>query len=71
MHSKIAYFHAHKYGSLGYEEASNFNAKHNHANFIKLLSDEKSKNKNVLFVKHHFDNYNGKMPIWVIIELFS
>ena len=71
MRSKIAYFHAHKYGSLGYEDAGNFNAKHDHVSFLKLLSDEKNKNKNVLFVKHHIDNYCGKMPIWAIIELFS
>ncbi len=28
-------------------------------------------NKNTLVVKHHNENYEGKLPIWVITEFFS
>ena len=71
LRAKVVYFHAHKYGALGYENKDNFNSKHNHDTFRKLTAGEIRKNKNVLFVKHHIDNYNGKLPIWAMIELFS
>jgi abortive infection bacteriophage resistance protein len=71
VRTKIAYHHAHAYGALGYENPGNYNNKHNHKNFTDLMQSEINKKKNVLFVKHHINNYAGKLPIWVIIELFS
>lgn len=67
----IAYFHSHKYGSLGYLEPANFNQKHNHERFIEKLETEIENNKEVPFVKHHIEKYERKFPLWVAIELFS
>ena len=44
--------------------------KHNHDKFRKLLNVCIEENKNSLVVKHHKEKYDGKFPIWVIIEFF-
>lgn len=82
IRSKIAYFHAHKYGALGYMDNSNFydktsdkrhisKIKKYHKNFIKNFNREIEKNKNILFVKHHIKNYNKQFPIWAAAEIFT
>jgi len=71
LRTQLAYYHAHKYGPLGYEDAENFSKYHKHDVFTKLLKDIKENNKRSLVVKHHMDNYDGKFPLWVIIEFFS
>jgi len=69
--SMIAYHHAHKYGSLGYLNADNFNKKHNHELFVEQFDSAIRNNKSTLFVKHHIKKYEGNFPIWVAIELFT
>lgn len=72
LRSKIAYFHAHKYGALGYMDKSNFSVKAElHENFIENFKREIDKNKNILFVKHHIDKYGGEFPIWAASEMFT
>jgi len=71
LRAKFAYYHAHEYGTTGYLNAANYNSRHKHDIFQKLIDDEIKNNKNVLFVKHHISNYNGQFPIWVITELFT
>ena len=71
LRSTIAYYHAHKYGPLGYLSDANYNPKHNHTNFIGKLEAEKERRKKEPFVAHHKNNYGDKLPIWVITEIFS
>lgn len=72
LRSKIAYFHAHKYGALGYMDKANFSVKAElHENFIENFKREIDKNKNILFVKHHIDKYGGEFPIWAASEMFT
>lgn len=71
LKSNIAYYHAHKYGSLGYRKKDNFSERHNHSKFIELINKEIENNKNVLFVKHHLEYYSGEFPLWVLMELFT
>lgn len=71
LRSTISYYYAHKYGAEGYVNASNFNHKHNHVKFMKLVDNCISDNSATLVVKHHQSKYNGHFPIWVIIEFFS
>lgn len=71
LRTQFAYFHAHKYGPLGYMDASNYGSKHDHARFRKLFESEVQHNKTVPFVKHHCEKYEGNFPIWVATELFS
>ena len=72
LRSKIAYFHAHKYGALGYMDKSNFSVKAElHENFIENFKREIDKNKNILFVKHHIYKYGGEFPICAASEMFT
>ena len=71
LRSRFAYYHAHKYGPIGYLDAANFNRRHDHERFKEQLRREIESNKKVLFVKHHIEQYNGVFPIWVIVELFT
>ena len=71
LRTQLAYYHAHKYGALGYLDANNYNIRHKHDKFKKLIDTEIENNRNTLFVKHHLKNYGGQFPIWVITELFT
>ena len=71
LRTQFAYFYAHKYGPLGYMDASNYGSNHDHARFRKLFESEVQHNKTVPFVKHHYEKYEGNFPIWVATELFS
>lgn len=71
LRAQLSYYHAHKYGPLGYEDENNYNNFHNHEVFISKIQEDIEHNKNKLAVKHHFEYYGGKFPIWVVIELFT
>ncbi|MDR1117571.1 MAG: Abi family protein [Oscillospiraceae bacterium] len=71
VRSKAAYYHGHKFGALGYKNLSNFNGQHNHEKFIGNINNEIEHSREVPFVKHHIQNYNGQLPFWVATELFS
>ena len=71
LRSRLAYFHAHQYGAVGYMNPENFSAKHDDQKFKENIRREIDSNKQVLFVKHHLENYDGTFPIWVISELFT
>mgnify|MGYP000623335693 CR=1 FL=1 len=42
-----------------------------HNGLLDEIESEKRKKKNELFVKHHIKTYNGKFPIWAVVEIFS
>ncbi len=77
LRTQLSYCISLKYGPEGYMDASNFlNKKNKHEQSIhKIIIDnfekERSRQKNVPFVKHHNLKYGGHFPIWVAIELFT
>ncbi len=71
LRAQLSYFHAHKYGALGYRDASSFNDKHNNDKFRANVEREIENNKKVPFVKHYIEYYDGQFPIWVVGELFT
>lgn len=71
LRSTFSYYHSTKYGSLGYLNPASFNNKHDAMKFENNISRGVKNNEKVLFVKHHLDNYGGRFPFWVIIELFT
>ena len=71
LRSTLAYYHAHKYGAMGYLDNKNYYPKHKHMDFLARIESEKQKRGKEPFVQHHSDKYGGSFPIWVIIELFS
>ena len=71
LRTQLAYYHAHKYGALGYMDCNNYNNQHNHGEFVEKINKLIERNKNQPFVNHHIENYERQFPIWVIIELFT
>jgi len=68
----IGYYHAKEFGPLGYLDKHSFNDERRFEGFIsefnKIIF---SGNRNEVFIKHHLDNYKGKFPFWVVVELLS
>lgn len=72
LRTQFSYYHAHKYGSLGYLDKKNYGTAHDHDKFLERLDKECIKaQEKTLVVKHHKEKYNGQFPLWVIIEYFS
>lgn len=67
----ISYTLAIKHDPLGYMDGNNFINKEYHNSFLLNLEKEKIGNSNKLFIKHHNEKYNGKLPIWVATEIMS
>ncbi|PTY39685.1 Abi family protein [Brachyspira hampsonii] len=82
IRAKIAYYHVHKYGALGYLDETNFYNKNSdqkyinkkieyHKKFIENFKREVKNNNEVLFVKHYIDKYNSNFPIWAAAKIFT
>ena len=71
LRSMLSYYHSSKYGPLGYLDPNCFNNKHNSEKFGSTIAREIDNNKNIPFVRHHLEKYNGRFPLWVISELFT
>lgn len=72
MRTYIGYYHAKAFGALGYYKEESFE---DVDRFHKFESDYKSAIEEYgdkeVFVKHHNDIYDGKFPIWVLVELLT
>ena len=72
LRAQLAYYHANRYGALGYLKNENYNKYHKHTYFIDKIQKEcVRKNSNNPIISHHQNKYQGKIPIWVIVEFFS
>lgn len=77
LRAQIAYHHAIKYGAEGYLDPQNFLDKADkdgnsiHQSIVDSFHEEVTRQRNLPFVRHHQQKYNGRFPIWVAIELFS
>lgn len=69
--ARLAYYHAHKYGSVGYLDSASFSSRHKHDSFLEAFAREIQYNRKSAFVKHHLESYGGMFPIWVASELFT
>lgn len=72
----IAYYHSKNHGPLGYENVSNYSLTENDLDKFDMLINKFSevKNKrqnNELFVKHYLEDYSGKFPLWVLVEILD
>lgn len=69
LRTQLSYYHAHKYGALGYLEESNFSDQHDHKQFLIHVHTNIQNNKKQKFVKHHIEKYDSQFPVWVMLEL--
>lgn len=71
LRTQMSYYSARMYGALGYLKSEHFSERHNQQKYQEKLQECVSENERTLVVKHHNEHYDGKFPIWVIIEFFS
>ena len=57
--------------TLSYLNADNFVSPVHHEDVMKELQGAIGDNKNEAFIKHHQTKYNGKLPVWAIVETLS
>ncbi|MDO5734368.1 MAG: Abi family protein [Eubacteriales bacterium] len=69
--TKLAYHIGHEYGPEGYMDESIFNEKHKHQKLLANIERFKHENRKTPVVIHHNKKYDGRFPIWVIIEFFN
>lgn len=69
--TKIAYYHSHDFGPLGYENPRYFKKTKFHEEFLAKLQDGINRSGKELFIIHHKTKYNGVFPFWVAIEVMS
>ncbi len=67
----IANYIGEQWGPLGYQGVKHFYDKDAYTNFLSILNKKKKQYKNKPFVHHHINNYDGKFPIWAVIEILS
>lgn len=68
----VGYYHAKKYGPLGYLDKNSFKNADYYLEFIEDFNSQIKRNEqNEVFIKHHNENYDGKFPIWVAVEVLS
>lgn len=67
LRAYIAYYHAQKYGPLGYLNNQNFDNELNHGKFLSELFGNIQRSSDV-FVIHHKENRQAIYPVWVAIE---
>jgi abortive infection bacteriophage resistance protein len=67
----VSNYHSVKYKALGYLNEDSFDRRHNHRMFINKIERMMDKNADLSFVRHHNKKYGGKLPLWVMMEMFS
>jgi len=77
LRAQISNYLALTYTPEGYTNSEYFISKQNkdgadiHTSIISNFQQECIRQKNVPFVKHHQEKYEGHFPIWVAVELFT
>ena len=71
LKTKIAYHLGNKYGSLVFYKKENFDSPKIYDQISNTFYHEITRNQNDFVVNHHYQNYSGYFPIWVIVEYLS
>ena len=71
LRTRLAYHFAHTYSPLGYLDNANHGKNFDDVKFQTLIDRCIEENKNSPVVIHHINKYDGKFPVWVIIEYFT
>lgn len=67
----ISYYHAQKYGPIGYMNYEHFEDVNKHIWMMYELQKDKTARKDELFVQHHKKCKGGIFPVWAATELMS
>lgn len=67
----MAYTMAINHGAIGYLKKENYIDNYFYNKFLLTIEEEKKKNISKPFIRHHIDNYEGKLPSWVVVEIMT
>lgn len=70
LRTKLAYFMAHAFGPLGYQDREHFANEKWHSEHLEKLESEISRSAES-FASHYREKYRGIFPIWVASEMMS
>ena len=72
VRAHVSYVHSKTYGPLGYENSRNFHRDSWHKEFIETYNScIENYAHNEIFIKHHIDEYGGKYPLWVLVDILT
>jgi abortive infection bacteriophage resistance protein len=77
LRTKVAYHLAINYGAESYKDPALFRETRNregtlvHTSINDRFKKAVEKESNKLFVRHHNEEYEGRFPVWVAVELFT
>ncbi|WP_418186994.1 Abi family protein [Aliarcobacter lanthieri] len=72
IRSKLAYHLAQNFGSHAHLKAEIFSSSINYSKTLIKLKSELDRNRNEIFIKHHFEKYSEELPpIWVSVEVMT
>lgn len=71
LRCRIGNYFCLKYGVMGYENPENFINSEYHTQFLNDIHQEIERNSKSPFVRNYNENYDGKIPMYAAVELFS
>ena len=71
LRCRIANYFSVQYGVLGYLNADNFAGAEYHQQFLNDIWQEIDRNAKSPFVRNFQEHYNGQIPMYALVELFS
>lgn len=71
LRCRIANYFSVRYGVFGYEDQNNFENPQYHQLFLVDIQQEIGRNLKSPFVRNFQDNYDGRIPMYALVELFS
>lgn len=71
LRCRLGNYVSEKYGIFGYENADNFRDEQHHSEITNEIQNEVSRARKSAFVKNYYNNYDGKIPMYALVELFS
>lgn len=71
LRTHLSYEIAHKYGATGYLKKGIFQYEKRHDEFIQHIKQQIEKQRREIYIQHHFTKYQGKFPVWVVVEILS
>ena len=71
LRCRIGNYFSLKYGVLGYQNAEYFSNAEYHKQFLNDINQEIDRNSRSPFVRNYKENYDGKIPLYAAVELFS
>ena len=69
LRRQISDYHVQKYGPLGYLNAANFSANHDHVLFLQNVQEFINRSSSSPEIRHQLASYGGNLPLWAFFDI--